>query len=133
MATFVSHSPEETLLWAEKYAETLRAGDTVLLDGDMGAGKTVLAKGIARGLGISDEITSPTYAYVNTYGEKLFHFDCYRIASERQAVELGFCDYFLSGGICLVEWSENIAGLLPENCKRVRISGMGEGPREIEF
>ncbi len=133
MAIFVSHSPEETMLWAENYAKTLEAGDTVLLDGNMGAGKTALAKGIARGLGIFDEVTSPTYAYVNTYGDKLFHFDCYRILSERQAEELGFSDYFLAGGVCLVEWSENIAGLLPENCKRVRISGMGDGPREIEF
>ena len=131
MSVFMSHSPEETIGWAENYAKSLKAGDTVLLEGNMGAGKTVLAKGIAKGLGITDEITSPTYAYVNTYGEKLFHFDCYRIRSERQAVELGFCDYFGAGGICLLEWSENIAGLLPENCKRVRISGMGDGPREI--
>ncbi len=133
MAVFVSHSPAETAAWAERYAKSLKAGDTVLLDGNMGAGKTVLAKGIAKGLGIRDEITSPTYAYVNTYGDKLFHFDCYRIVSERQAIELGFCDYFEAGGVCLVEWSENIAGLLPENCKRVRICGMGDGPREIEF
>lgn len=133
MVTFVSHSPEETILWAENYAKSLKAGDTVLLDGNMGAGKTVLAKGIAKGLGILDEVTSPTYAYVNTYGDKLFHFDCYRIVSERQAAELGFADYFGAGGVCLVEWSENIAGLLPETCKRVRISGMGDSPREIEF
>ena len=131
MAVFISHSPAETIAWAEDYAKTLHAGDTVLLDGNMGAGKTVLAKGIARGLGISDEITSPTYAYINSYADKLFHFDCYRVLSERQAIELGFSDYFAAGGICLVEWSENIAGLLPENCKRVRISGMGDGAREI--
>lgn len=133
MAVFISHSPEETVAWAEQYAKTLREGDTVLLDGNMGAGKTTLAKGIAKGLGVSDEITSPTYAYVNTYGEKLFHFDCYRIASERQAVELGFLDYFRTGGVRLVEWSEKIAGLLPENCKRVAISGIGDGEREIVF
>lgn len=133
MAVFVSHSPEETISWAENYAKTLKAGDTVLLDGDMGAGKTVLAKGIARGLGISDEITSPTYAYINSYQGKLFHFDCYRIANERQAIELGFEDYFSMNGVCLVEWGEKIASLLPENCKRVRISGIGDGAREIEF
>ena len=133
MAVFISHSPEETIFWAESYAKGLKAGDTVLLDGNMGAGKTVLAKGIAKGLGIGDEITSPTYAYVNTYGNKLFHFDCYRIASEAQAYGLGLADYFGRGGVCLIEWSEKIAGLLPENCKRVRISGMGEDPREIEF
>lgn len=134
MAVFVSHSPEETLLWAEGYAKTLRGGDVVLLDGNMGAGKTVLAKGIARGLGIEDEVTSPTYAYVNSYGGgKLFHFDCYRIVSERQAYELGLADYFDAGGICLVEWSENIAPLLPSRFRRVAIAGEGDSPREIEF
>ncbi len=121
------------MIWAEKYAATLKAGDTVLLGGNMGAGKTVLAKGIARGLGIRDEITSPTYAYVNCYEGRLFHFDCYRVVNERHAFELGLSDYFGAGGICLVEWSENIAGLLPEHCKRVNISGTGEEAREIVF
>lgn len=119
--------------WAEEYARSLSAGDTVLLGGNMGAGKTVLAKGIARGLGIADEITSPTYAYINSYEGRLFHFDCYRVQNERQAVELGFEDYFSMGGVCLVEWSENIASLLPENCKRVTISGSGDDVREITF
>lgn len=99
----------------------------------MGAGKTVLAKGIARGLNIDADVTSPTYAYVNSYENRLFHFDCYRISSERQAFELGLADYFDAGGICLVEWSENIRGLLPETCKRVTISGHGDGVREIIF
>ena len=91
----------------------------------MGAGKTLIAKGIAKGLGISEEVTSPTYAYINSYEGRLFHFDCYRIQSERQAEELGFADYFDLGGICLVEWSENIAGLLPEQVKRVTIRKRG--------
>ncbi len=133
MAVFCSKSPEETFLWAEKFAKTLREGDVVLLEGNMGAGKTVIAKGIAQGLGISAEVTSPTYAYVNSYEGKLFHFDCYRISSERQALELGLADYFDAGGICLIEWSENIRGLLPENCIQVHISGSGDGVREIVF
>lgn len=133
MAVFLSHSPEDTFSWAEDYAKTLRAGDVVLLEGNMGAGKTVLAKGLARGLNIEAEVTSPTYAYVNSYENRLFHFDCYRIASERQAFELGLADYFDAGGICLIEWSENIRGLLPENCKKVTISGHGDGIREIIF
>ena len=133
MAVFLSHSPDETLAWAESYAKTLKPGDTVLLDGNMGAGKTVIAKGIAKGLGINAEVTSPTFAYLNDYEGKLYHFDCYRIESEQKAEELGLADYFDAGGICLVEWSENIMGLLPENCKRVRISGHGDAVREIEF
>ena len=133
MQVFLSHSEAETIEWAKGYARTLKSGDTVLLKGNMGAGKTMLAKGIIAGLGIPDEVTSPTYAYVNSYGGLLHHFDCYRIVSERQAVELGFCDYFDSGAVCLVEWSENIRGILPQNCKRVRISGSGNAEREIEF
>ena len=105
----------------------------MLLDGEMGAGKTVIAQGIARGLGITEPVTSPTYAYVNTYRNLLYHFDCYRICSARQAFELGLADYFEAGGICLVEWSRNIAELLPDGCKRVEIVKRGENEREIRF
>lgn len=130
MAIFLSRSPEQTLAWAENYAKTLSAGDVVLLDGEMGAGKTVLAQGIARGLGVCEDVLSPTYAYVNSYAP-MFHFDCYRIESLRQAEELGFADYFEAGKICLVEWSERIAPLLPAGCKRVLIRKTGENEREI--
>ena len=82
MAIFISDSPEKTMRFGERYAKNLKAGDVVLLDGEMGAGKTVFAKGVALGLGISDEILSPTYAYMNDYGGKLYHFDCYRLSSE---------------------------------------------------
>lgn len=130
MAVFYSRSPEETFAWAAAYAKTLRAGDVVLLDGEMGAGKTVLAQGIARGLGVEEDVLSPTYAYVNSYGP-MFHFDCYRIETLRQAEELGFSDYFEAGKICLVEWSEKIAGLLPPHCKKICIRKAGETEREI--
>ena len=76
MAVFISSSEGETFRWAEEYATTLRPGDTVLLDGEMGAGKTLIAKGIAKGLGILEEVTSPTYAYINSYEGTLYHFDC---------------------------------------------------------
>ena len=130
MAVFLSHSPEETLAWAEQYAKSLAAGDVVLLEVEMGAGKTVLAQGIARGLGVTEDVLSPTYAYVNSYAP-LFHFDCYRIESERQAEELGFADYLDSGKICLVEWGENIKGLLPEHCKRIKVRKIDDSTREI--
>ncbi len=133
MADFISRSPEETLAWAEQFAKSLRPNDTVLLLGEMGAGKTLIAKGIAKGLGIREEVTSPTYAYVNAYDDYLFHFDCYRVTSEEQAFRLGLADYFGAGGICLVEWSENIAGLLPEDVKRIEIIKRGEVDREIRF
>ncbi len=119
--------------WAQEYAKSLRAGDTVLLEGAMGAGKTILAKGIAKGLGIGEEVTSPTYAYINSYEDRLHHFDCYRIGSEAQALALGFADYFDLGGICLIEWSEKIASLLPDRCKRIEIIRRGEYEREIVY
>ena len=127
----ISHSEAETIEYAARYAQTLRPGDVVLLDGEMGAGKTVFVKGIARGLGIGEEITSPTYAYMNDYGGKLYHYDCYRLQNGAQAEAMGLCDYFYAGGICVVEWSENIADVLPPHCRRVTIAKRGENEREI--
>lgn len=133
MNTFLSKSPKQTEEFAFQYAKTLRAGDVVLLDGDMGAGKTVFAKGVARGLGIQEEVTSPTYAYMNDYDGRLFHYDCYRIETPEQAERLGLADYFDMGGICLIEWAQNIAPLLPKDVKRVQIKKINENEREIRF
>ena len=131
MSTFISTSREETEKFAQKFAKTLRAGDVVVLDGDMGAGKTVFAKGVAKGLGIEEEVTSPTYAYMNDYDGRLFHYDCYRIESVAQAESLGLADYFDMGGICLIEWAQNIAPLLPKYVKKVAIKKLDENRREI--
>jgi len=133
MSVYLSHSAEETREWAKQYARSLRPGDTVLLNGEMGAGKTILAQGIAAGLGVREAVTSPTYAYVNSYGDMLYHFDCYRVASLRQAYELGLADYFTEEAICLVEWGENIAELLPAHCKTITLLRRGENEREIHF
>ena len=133
MAKFISKSSEQTLEFAKEYAKTLRAGDVVVLDGEMGAGKTLFSKGVALGLGIEEEVTSPTYAYMNDYDGRLFHYDCYRIESVEQAEQLGLADYFDMGGICLVEWAQNIAPLLPRVVKRVVISKINENEREIEY
>ena len=131
MAVFISTTREETMAIAEGYAKTLRGGDVVLLDGDMGAGKTVFTKGLAKGLGIEEEVTSPTYAYMNDYDGRLFHYDCYRIESVEQAERLGLADYFDMGGICIIEWAQNIAPLLPQKVKRVSIKKLSENEREI--
>ena len=133
MAIYISKSREETQNFAESYAKTLKPYDVVLLDGDMGAGKTVFSKGVAKGLGIEEEVTSPTYAYMNDYDGRLFHYDCYRIESVEQAENLGLADYFDIGGICLIEWSQNIAPLLPKKVKRVTIRKISENEREIEY
>ncbi|MBE5747590.1 MAG: tRNA (adenosine(37)-N6)-threonylcarbamoyltransferase complex ATPase subunit type 1 TsaE [Clostridiales bacterium] len=133
MAKIITSSREETERFAREYAKTLSAGDVVLLDGDMGAGKTVFSKGVAAGLGIEEEVTSPTYAYMNDYDGRLFHYDCYRIESVEQAENLGLADYFDMGGICLIEWAQNIAPLLPRKVKRVVIKKLDENRREIEY
>ena len=133
MAVFISTSQAETEKFAEEYAKTLKPYDVVLLDGDMGAGKTHFAKGIAKGLGVQEEVTSPTYAYMNDYDGRLFHYDCYRIESVAQAENLGLADYFDMGGICLIEWAQNIAPLLPRKVKRVYIRKVSENEREIEY
>ena len=117
--------------FASEYAKTLKGGDVVLLEGEMGAGKTVFAKGVAIGLGIEEEILSPTYAYMNDYAGKLYHYDCYRLTSGAQALALGLTDYFDGDGVCLIEWAQNIADVLPENCRRVTIKRISENQREI--
>lgn len=123
---YVSNSPEETFKIACDYAKTLVKNDVVILDGEMGAGKTVFAKGVAKGLGIKDNVVSPTYAYMNDYDGVLYHYDCYRLASGRQAVNLGLVDYFDAGGVCLIEWASNIADVLPKNYKTVQIRVDGD-------
>ncbi len=127
----ITNSFEETVKVAFNYAKTLKEGDVVLLDGDMGAGKTVFAKGVALALGIEDEITSPTYAYMNDYYGKLYHYDCYRLSSGEDAEALGLTDYFYLKGICLIEWGQNIADVLPKNLKKVKIEKIDQNVRKI--
>ena len=129
--SMIAKSARETMAFAQNYAASLRPGDVVLLYGEMGAGKTEFVKGLAMGLGIEEEITSPTYAYMNDYGGKLYHFDCYRLAGGAQAEALGLTDYFDAGGICVLEWPQNIADVLPAGCKRVEIRKVSEEEREI--
>lgn len=130
---FISHSREETIEIAKNIAAGLHGGETLLLDGEMGAGKTVFAKGIALGLDIDDEVTSPTHAYMNEYMGRvaLYHYDCYRIESVEQAENLGLGEYFYMGGVALVEWSQNIAPLLPDRYTRIKIEKLSEEERRI--
>ena len=128
---YITKSFEETLQIAREYTKTLKGGDVVLLNGEMGAGKTVFAKGVALALGIEDEITSPTYAYMNDYDGKLYHYDCYRLSSGEDAEALGLTDYFYLKGICLIEWAQNIADALPKNCKPVEINKIDDNTRKI--
>lgn len=131
MAIYLTGSEQATIEFAKKYAATLKRGDVVLLEGGLGAGKTVFCKGIALGLGIEDEILSPTYAYMNDYDGKLYHYDCYRLKNGAEAERLGLTDYFQSNGICVIEWGENIKDVLPEDCKKVTIRKISNNNREI--
>jgi tRNA threonylcarbamoyladenosine biosynthesis protein TsaE len=130
---YYTESAEQTSALGEQFALTLKKGAVVLLKGEMGAGKTVFVKGVAKALGITERITSPTYAYMNDYDGVLYHYDCYRLSSGEDAEGLGLTDYFYADGICIIEWSENIADVLPKNCIEVKIEKIGESQRRIEF
>ena len=115
---------------AFEYAKTLKKGDVVLLSGDLGAGKTEFVKGVAKYFGL-DGVTSPTYAYLNIYGDYIYHYDCYRLSSGEDAELLGLTDYFNGKNICFIEWAENIADALPDNCKKVTIQKIDQNTRKI--
>ncbi len=120
----LSHSPEDTEDIGARLAEQLEPGAVVAFTGDRGAGKTAFTRGLARGLGIPDRITSPTFTIVNEYeGGRLplFHFDMYRLGSADELFDIGWEDYLRRGGVCAVEWSENIADALEEDAVRVDI------------
>ena len=135
MKEFITNSVEETLAAASQVAASLSAGDIILYEGDMGAGKTHFTKGIARYLGVDDEITSPTFALVNEYSGTLplFHFDLYRIESYDDLYAIGFFDYLDRGGVIAAEWSENISELKKElgEVITIRIEKLSETGRRI--
>ncbi len=126
----ISNSEKQTAEIAFEYAKTLNKGDVILLEGDLGAGKTAFTKGIAKFFGL-DGVTSPTYAYLNIYGDLIYHYDCYRLSSGEDAMLLGLTDYFGADNICLIEWAENISDVLPKNCKKVVINKITENQRKI--
>ena len=112
-----THSADETQALGKKLAESLRPGDVIAYFGDLGAGKTAFTRGIAEGLGVSEQVTSPTYTIVNEYLSgrlPLFHFDMYRLGSSDELFDIGWEDYFARGGVCAVEWSENVEDALQD-------------------
>ena len=126
----ISKNQKETEQIAFDYAKTLSKGDVVILSGDLGAGKTHFVKGVARYFGL-EGVTSPTYAYLNIYGNLLYHYDCYRLSCGEDAERLGLTDYFNGDNICLIEWAENIEDALPDNIKKVIIEKTSETERII--
>lgn len=133
---FISNSVEETERIGAQLASELPAGSIVAFTGDLGAGKTAFVRGMARGLGIDERVTSPTFTIVNEYegGRRpLFHFDLYRLFDAGELFDIGWEDYLSRGGICAVEWSERASEAM-ENCIRVDIvRGENDGQRIIEI
>ncbi|MBR5192569.1 MAG: tRNA (adenosine(37)-N6)-threonylcarbamoyltransferase complex ATPase subunit type 1 TsaE [Clostridia bacterium] len=130
MMEIISKSELQTRQIAFEYAKTLNKGDVVLLSGDLGAGKTAFVKGVADYFFLSG-VTSPTYAYLNVYGNFIYHYDCYRLSSGEDALMLGLTDYFNGNNICLIEWAENIEDVLPENTKKVNVTKISNTERKI--
>ena len=121
---FESTSSQMTFEFAKKIGEKLKSGDVLCLDGDLGVGKTVFTKGVAAGLGIKDDVSSPTFTLIQEYyGGRLplYHFDVYRIDGLWDMDDLGYEEYFYGEGVCLVEWGSMIKELFPENTIYVRI------------
>lgn len=121
---FVTNSEQETEELGARLAERLEPGAVIAFTGDLGAGKTAFTRGLARGLGISDRVTSPTFTIVNEYeGGRLplFHFDMYRLGSSDELFDIGWEDYLARGGVCAVEWSENVSDALEEGSVLVEI------------
>ena len=129
-----THSPEETIAFGERLSERLGPGSVVGLFGVLGSGKTCLIKGICRGLGVSEPVTSPSFIIINHYRGRLpiYHFDLYRINSAEELYELGYEEYFYGEGVCLIEWAERAGELLPEGTVEVRLRYLGGTEREVE-
>ncbi len=135
MATITSHSPGETFAAGRSLTAGLRAGDVLALCGDLGAGKTQFVKGLAAGLGISVEVTSPTFALVHEYAGgrlPLFHFDFYRLESEDAVVRIGFDDYLAAAGVLAIEWADKCPALLPAHTRWLDFRVIGESREIIE-
>ena len=130
--------PAATDALGAELANLLEAGDLVVLDGDLGAGKTALARAVIRALAEDADldVPSPTFALVHQYGNgsrALYHFDMYRVETFDDLYSTGFFDYLDYGGILAIEWSENIRDVLPDNCKTVTIEKIDENTRKITY
>lgn len=130
---FITHSPAETEAVGQALGNALSPGTVIAYLGDLGAGKTAFTRGLARGLGCTDMVTSPTYTIVNEYLSgrmPLFHFDMYRLRSADDLFDIGWDDYLERGGVCAVEWSENVQEAM-EDAITVRLEKLSEDSRKI--
>jgi tRNA threonylcarbamoyladenosine biosynthesis protein TsaE len=135
--TIFSLSEEETYDLGRALARSLKGGELILLEGDLGLGKTVFARGLAAGLGIPpEEVSSPSFTLIQEYGGgrlTMFHVDLYRICSNEEAATLGLEEILSAGGVVVIEWGEKLAPYYRENAIIVRLHDVGEGSRRIEL
>lgn len=119
-----TYSPKETFELGEKIGKEAKAGTVYTLNGDLGVGKTVFTQGVAKGLGITEPVNSPTFTIVQIYDEgrmPFYHFDVYRIGDVEEMEEIGYQEYFYGDGLCIIEWASLIEEILPEDCKSITI------------
>ncbi len=131
--TFTSRSPEETQAIGLRLGARLQAGDVVACIGELGAGKTCFLQGLARGLGVTADVTSPTFVLVNQYRGRLpvYHLDAYRTGSLTELVDIGVEEMFHGDGVTVIEWADKLLPLLPARTITVTITGLGDEPRQI--
>ncbi|MDI6775938.1 MAG: tRNA (adenosine(37)-N6)-threonylcarbamoyltransferase complex ATPase subunit type 1 TsaE [Syntrophales bacterium] len=133
----ISEDPQETFSLGKVLGENLHAGDVVALVGELGAGKTCLTQGIARGLGVPEcyQITSPTFTLINEYPGRfvLYHLDMYRLSGVGDLEELGYEEYFGGDGVLVIEWAEKISAILPDETLFVSLTYLDENKREIDI
>ena len=133
---YQTHSPEETEALGERLGRTLSGGEVLAYEGELGMGKTAFTRGLARGLGCTGRVTSPTFTIVNEYEGRLdlFHFDLYRLGGEEELFDIGWEDYLSRGGVVAVEWSERVMEALPPETRFIRFfRGESDGSRIIEI
>jgi tRNA threonylcarbamoyladenosine biosynthesis protein TsaE len=131
--TLRSHGPAETQAIGERLGARLGPGAVVACTGELGAGKTCFLQGLARGLGVTDPVTSPTFVLVNQYRGRLpvYHLDAYRTGSLSELVDLGLEEMLHGDGVTVIEWADKLLPLLPARTIRVHLAGLGDEPREI--
>ena len=133
----ISNSVEETIEIGEEIAAKLKKGDVVALIGNLGSGKTVLTKGIAKGLGVKDVryVNSPSFVIIKEYKGKipLYHFDLYRLDKAHSLDPLSYDEYFYGRGVTVIEWADKIRKLLPKKYLEIRLSAAGENKRKVEM
>jgi len=132
MRDLETHSAEETFLAGFSLGTTLKPNSIVAFFGDLGAGKTTFIKGLVSSLS-PEIVTSPTFTYLHIYAANIYHFDLYRLRSEKDFIDLGFAEYFARDGICLIEWAEKIIAILPDHTIRIFLEHKGEDRRTISF